>query len=54
MNKNMLKIGGIVAIVLGAGALFISGTSENIVIELVAGVFVVAGVIATLIKDKVS
>jgi uncharacterized membrane protein HdeD (DUF308 family) len=53
MNKEkILKIGGVVAIVAGTAVLFMSGTSESTVIELVAGVFVIAGVVAMVIKDK--
>ncbi|MCF7951169.1 MAG: hypothetical protein K9L57_06020 [Spirochaetaceae bacterium] len=55
MNKEkLLKIGGVVAIIGGTAALFMSGTSESTAVELVAGVFVVAGVVAMIIKDKLS
>lgn len=53
MNRdNLVKIGGIVAIVLGSGALYISGSSESEVSAIVAGVFVLAGVIAAMFKAK--
>lgn len=53
MDKNsILKYGGVAAIVAGTAALFMSGTSESTVVELVAGVFVLAGVISVVIKDK--
>lgn len=52
MNKNILKIGGIVAVVLGSGALYLSGSAESEVSAIVAGVFVLAGIIAAMFKAK--
>ena len=53
MNKdNVVKIGGIVAIVLGSGALYVSGASESEVTGIVAGVFVLAGVIAAMFRAR--
>ena len=47
MNKNtILKIAGIVGIVGGSVALFLSGTGVSVVTDVVAAVFVVAGIIA--------
>lgn len=47
MKKNTwLTVGGIVGIVGGCVALYISGSSESAVAALVAGVFVLAGIIA--------
>ncbi len=50
MNKTILKIGGVAAVVLGSGALFVSGAGESVVVALVGGVFVVAGIIVSLFK----
>lgn len=50
MNKNVLKIGGTVAVVLGATALYLSGTGESVVAAIVGAVFVLAGLIAGLFK----
>lgn len=52
MNKNVLKIGGIAAIVLGSGALFLSGTGEAVVTAIVGAVFVLAGIISAVFKAK--
>jgi len=49
-KKTILKIGGIVATVLGAVALFLSGAGEASVVAIVGGVFVLAGIIASLFK----
>lgn len=54
MNKTILKYSGIAAIAIGSVALFISGTGESQVIEIVAGIFVLAGIIAEILKDKIS
>jgi hypothetical protein len=52
MDKNkVLKYGGILAVVIGAGALFMSGTGESEVMAIVGGVFVLAGVIAAILKS---
>jgi uncharacterized membrane protein HdeD (DUF308 family) len=48
--QNGLKIGGIVAIVAGSVALFLSGTGEMLVTAIVGAVFVLAGIIAGLFK----
>lgn len=53
-KKTMLKYGGIVAVVAGTGALYLSGTGESAVVEIVAGVFVAIGVVADVIRDKFS
>ena len=50
MNKNILKIGGVVAIVAGSVALYLSGTVEAAVVAIVGAVFVLAGVIAAIFK----
>jgi len=52
MNQTILKIVGVVAIVGGAVALYLSGTSESVVAAIVAGVFVLAGIIAALFTAK--
>lgn len=51
MNKNILKWGGVVAVGAGSVALFLSGTGESAVTAIVGAVFVLAGVIAAIIKS---
>jgi hypothetical protein len=48
--KKIIKIGGIVAVGIGAVGIYIGGGSEGYTIEIVAGVFVGIGIITTLIK----
>ena len=48
MNKNVLKWGGIAAVVLGSVALYLSGTGEAAVAAVVGAVFVLVGIIASL------
>jgi hypothetical protein len=50
MNNNILKIGGIVAIVIGAGALYMSGVSESAAMLVVGAVFTLAAVVAAILK----
>jgi uncharacterized membrane protein len=50
MNKDILKIGGIVAIVIGSGALYMSGVSESAAMLVVGAVFTLAAVIAAILK----
>jgi len=50
MNKNVLKWGGIAAVVLGSVALYLSGTGEAAVTAVIGGVFVLVGIIASLFK----
>ena len=53
MDKNkILKIGGIVGVVLGSAALYLSGTGESAVTAIVGGVFVLAGIIAGLVAKR--
>ena len=52
MKELYLKIGGVVAIVLGSAALYLGGVNEAEAIGVVGGVFVVAGLIAALFKKK--
>jgi hypothetical protein len=52
MKKKWLRIGGIAAVVAGSAALYVSGSSESEVGGIVAGVFVLAGIIAEIIKDQ--
>ena len=52
MNKNVLKVGGIVGIVAGSAALYLAGTGESVVAAIVAGVFVLAGIIASVFKAQ--
>lgn len=50
MHKNSILIVGTAAIVAGSVALYIAGTAESIVTALVAGVFVLTGVVALISK----
>lgn len=54
MKKKWLRIGGIAAVVVGSASLYVSGTSESEVGGIVAGVFVLVGIIAEIIKDNIS
>lgn len=49
---NAWKIGGIVAVIAGAGALFAAGTSESLVSALVGAVFVIGGIITGMLKKE--
>lgn len=51
MDKRILKIGGVVAIVAGSVALYLSGADESAVVAIVGAVFVLVGVIATIFKS---
>ncbi len=48
--SKYLKWGGIAAVVLGSGALYLSGTGESAVTALVGVVFVLGGIIAGMFK----
>jgi hypothetical protein len=48
--KQYLKWGGIGAVILGSGALFLSGTGESMVAALVGAIFVLGGIIAGMFK----
>jgi len=50
MNKDILKWGGIVAVVVGSVALYLSGAGEAAVVAIVGAVFVLVGIIASLFK----
>lgn len=50
MNKDYLKYGGIVAVVLGSVALYMGGASETGTVAIVGGVFALAGIIAAMLK----
>ena len=52
MNKTIVKIGGVVAIILGSGAMYLSGVGESTVLATVSGVFVLAGIIASIFTSK--
>jgi hypothetical protein len=51
-KENWVKIGGVVAIAAGSGALYIAGSGESEVTGIVAAVFVLAGIIASVFKGK--
>lgn len=51
MNKKVLKTAGVVAIIGGSVALYLAGTAETEITAIVAGVFVLAGVIAAIFKS---
>lgn len=48
MKDKTLKIGGVVAVIGGAIALYLAGTDEATVAAVIAGVFVLAGVVASI------
>jgi hypothetical protein len=48
--KDGLKIGGIVAVILGSAALYLSGAGESATVAIVGAVFVLAGLIAGIFK----
>lgn len=48
MNKNVLKWGGVIAVVAGSAALYLSGTGEAAVVAVVGAVFVLVGVIGSI------
>lgn len=50
MNKNVLKIGGIVAVVGGSVALYFAGSTEGMITGLVGGVFILIGIILGFFK----
>jgi hypothetical protein len=53
MDKNtILKIGGVVAIVGGTVAMFLTGVPVGATTDIVAAVFVLAGLIAGLFGSK--
>jgi uncharacterized membrane protein HdeD (DUF308 family) len=52
MNKTVLKVIGVAAIVIGSVALYFAGTAETAIGAIVAGVFILAGVIAGIIKGS--
>lgn len=52
MDKNkIVKIGGVVAIVGGAVAMYLSGAPESAVSGIVGAVFILAGLIAAVFKS---
>jgi len=51
LNKNVLKWGGIAAVIIGSAALFLSGTGEQSVVAIVGAVFVLVGLIAAIVKQ---
>lgn len=51
-KKQILTIGGVVAIVTGSIALYLGGASVTAVTELVGGVFVLAGLVAIFFPKK--
>jgi hypothetical protein len=51
VDKNkILKWVGIVGVVVGSTCLYLSGTGESMVVAVVGGVFVLAGIIMALFK----
>ncbi len=48
MKDNWLKIVGVVGIIGGAIALFLGGTGVAVVVSLVEGAFVLAGIVALI------
>jgi uncharacterized membrane protein HdeD (DUF308 family) len=52
MNKNILKIIGVTAIVAGAVCLFVTGVNADAVTAIVGAVFVLAGLVAAIFSVK--
>lgn len=50
MKEKTLKIASIVAILAGSVGLYVAGVGGSTVVALIAGVFVLAGVIASMFK----
>lgn len=51
MGKDkIMKIAGVAATVVGAGLLYLSGSGEEMALELIGGVFLIAGIIANFFK----
>ena len=50
MNKKILNIAGIVAIIGGCVALYLGGGTVDMVTELVGGVFVLIGLVIAFFK----
>lgn len=46
------KVVGLVGVIAGSVFLYLGGTSESAVAELVGGVFILVGIIANLLKPK--
>lgn len=51
MDKKVVKIAGVAAIIGGSIALYVAGTAETEVTAIIAGVFVLAGVITAIFKS---
>ena len=54
MNKKILTIGGIVAIILGSVALYFAGSTEGQITALVGGVFILIGLILSFFKEPLT
>ena len=52
MKANWLKIVGVVAIIGGGVALAVAGVNKEIVVGIVAGVFVLAGAVSLVFIPK--
>ena len=52
MNKNVLKYGGIVAVAVGAVALYFSGATQDYIVGVVGAVFSVISVIGIVLLGK--
>jgi uncharacterized membrane protein HdeD (DUF308 family) len=51
VDKRVLKWGGVAAVAVGSVALYMAGVGEQAVTGVVGGVFVLAGIIAAIIKS---
>lgn len=49
-KKKIMKIAGVGATIVGAGLLYVSGSGEDMAMELIGAVFLVAGIIANFFK----
>ena len=50
-KKKIMKIGGVVATVIGGALLYLSGGDESMAIELVGGIFLLGGIIGAFFKS---
>lgn len=52
MDKKVLRIGGLIAVMLGAAALYAGGANESTVAAVVGAVFVIGGLVAAIVKNN--
>ena len=50
-NKKILKYSGMAAVALGSTAMYLAGSAESSVAAVVAGIFIIAGIVISIIKE---